>query len=117
MPSLPIAMLEKATLVAQAICELDRIESYGSMPHWEDYPELAQQELIAFVIAMFEGKTPETHQESWVVDQLLSGWTFGEQYDAVAKTDPRLMHWRDYPDAKRAQLTRAATLAKLLQNI
>jgi hypothetical protein len=117
MTTLPSAMIAKASLVAQAICELDRIESSGTMPHWEDYPTLAQQELIAFVIAMFEGKTPEAHQESWVVDQLLAGWTFGEQYDDVAKTDPRLMHWVDYPETKRSQLTRAATLAKILQNI
>lgn len=89
--------------LAQALYELDRIKKGSTLPHWENAPAFVQEELAGLVAQTLEGIPVEQQHEAWCFDQALAGWTFGPDYDPVAKTDPRLVHWSQYSDAQKAE--------------
>lgn len=112
--TLPPAIIAKAPNLARAIVELQRIESGDALPHWEGYPTVAQDEMLAFVLAILEGKSPESQRERWLVDMLMAGWKLGPEYNATLKTHPRMMHWADDSVEIRSNLTRAGNLVSVL---
>ena len=117
MAALPIDREVRSLALAQACCELEAIESGGVLPHWEDRPAAYQSEMVGFAREILAGRSPQMAHDLWVVAMLREGWTLGAEIDPVAKTDPRLVFWEDYPDAVRSALIRAAQVVIALNSI
>lgn len=103
--------------IATVVAEVERLNSSPQTPHWEDLGEPRRQELIAFVGGILSGRSVAQQHEAWLADQILAGWSHGETFDEVAKTDPDLVHWEDYAEARRAQLAAASHLVVMLAGL
>lgn len=106
----------KTVAIAQALHELDRVRKAGALPHWEDLPEVFQNEAIGLVDQTMKGIPVEQQHEAWCFDQTLAGWTFGAEYDPVLKTDPRLVHWELYSDQQKADAYQAVQVIRTISS-
>jgi hypothetical protein len=104
------------TLIAAAVHELGRVKGGSVAPHWEDLPPFYQAEMLSLVEQTLAGIPVEQQHEAWFADQALAGWTRGDVFDPVAKTDPRLVHWAAYTPEQQADAYRAvATIRAVTQ--
>jgi hypothetical protein len=117
MSALPIDRETRALALAKACCELEAIESGDVLPHWEDRSVEYQTEMVDFAREILKGRSPQMAHDLWVVAMLRAGWSVGPEYDAIAKTDPRILFWEDYPDTIRSALVRAAQVMIALNSI
>lgn len=66
---------------------------------WEMRSEKHKQTVISSVEKILEGKVlnPEHAHIIFVTQKIDAGWTYGEEYDVIEKTNPRLVVWEHLP--------------------
>ncbi len=89
----------------------------ASQPAWEDAPEWQKQSAINGVkFAMTNpDATPEDMHNNWMAVKRADGWIYGERKNAVIKTHPCMLPYRELPRDQRIKdyLFRAVVKAML----
>lgn len=71
-------------------------------PDWDNCPEELKNSVRRGVRGIvYEDKTPEQSHEGWLRFKAEHGWTYGEVEDAVKKTHPCMLAYKDLPLAQR----------------
>lgn len=75
----------------------------ASQPSWEDAPEWQKASAINGVqfAAANPNATPEDMHISWMTAKIADGWVYGGVKDAVAKTHPCMLPYRELPRDQR----------------
>jgi hypothetical protein len=70
---------------------------------WEMRSEKHRETVIRSVKEILEGKVfnPEHAHVLFVTQKLDAGWTYGEEYDVLEKTNPRLVVWEHLPPEEK----------------
>jgi hypothetical protein len=95
------------------------------LPHWDNNDpnldasarallEASKTDMLGFTYASLAGWDPIRQHESWLFDQAVLGWTYGDSYDPVNKKDPRMVHWDEYPQEKQMEIMQAFKVIRTL---
>lgn len=103
---------EVAGVVYEALRQLSVVQGESAAAHWDDVFTAFREQVTEQVRMLRSGYTPEEIHENWCDEMRENGWVHGPGFDAVKRTDPRLVKYFDLPadELKKRQLYRVIVL-------
>ncbi len=75
-----------------------------SQKPWDKAPDWQKSSAVHGVMFHLSGeKTPEQSHESWLVEKAATGWVYGAEKCAKAKTHPCILPYDSLPQAQKAK--------------
>lgn len=96
-----LTIVDIAEVCHEANRALQRVLGEEPSPPWAEYPEHLRESAVRGVGAALAGQTPEQLHESWALDKISAGYSYGPVKDDVEKTHPCLVSYEDLPLEQR----------------